>query len=214
MWYEHRLFVEAIIENPSQMRGGVVGESSGERRRASCHHPLPLLLHVLPNHPACPLLHFIHSFETAEKDDLQLAFECEGGGGGGSCIETTTVTTSSSHLYVREVVVGGSLGVTGISSGWRKKEQEKTGNDICHCPFSRCTAWASHFMGPPSRFSTPNSLLIDAHIPLKRGGVDAAGVSWSHCKLRESTISRVMCRNVTHSHVILFAQTLFWFDFF
>jgi len=26
--------------------------------------------------------------------------------------------------------------------------------------------------------------------------------------------SRIMCSNVTHSHVILFAQTLFWFDFF
>ena len=28
------------------------------------------------------------------------------------------------------------------------------------------------------------------------------------------TASRIMCRNVTRSHVILFAQTLFWFDFF
>jgi hypothetical protein len=82
----------------------------------------------------------------------QLAFGREGGGG------------------------GGSLGVTGVSGWRRKKEREKMGNDICRCPFSRRTAWASHFMGPPSRFSTSNSLLIDAHIPLKKGGADAAGV--------------------------------------
>ena len=34
---------------------------------------------------------------------------------------------------------------------------EKTGNDKCHCPFSRRTAWAFHFLGPPSGFSNPNS---------------------------------------------------------
>ena len=83
---------------------------------ASCHRTLPLLLCVLPNHPAHPLLHFLHPFETAKKDHLWLTFGCEGGGGGGSLIEAPKNTTSSSRSDAREVVVGGSLGVTGVSS--------------------------------------------------------------------------------------------------
>jgi hypothetical protein len=55
--------------------------------------------------------------ETPKKNYLRLTLGCEGGGGGRSRIETTTVTTSGSHLDAREVVVGGSLGVTGVSSG-------------------------------------------------------------------------------------------------
>ena len=66
-----------------------------------------------------------------KKNHLRLAFGRKGGGG------------------------GGSLGITGVSGGRRKNEWEKTGNDICRCPFSQRTAWASHFLGPPSRFSTP-----------------------------------------------------------
>ena len=68
-----------------------------------------------------------------KKNHLRLAFGREGGGS------------------------GRSLGLTGVSSGRRKNEWEKTGNDICHCPFLRCTVWA-HFLGPPSHSSTPNSL--------------------------------------------------------
>ena len=65
-----------------------------------------------------------------EKNHLWLAFGCKGGGG------------------------GGSLGVTGVSGGRRKSEWEKMGNDICRCLFSQRTGWASHFLGPPSHFST------------------------------------------------------------
>jgi len=106
MWYEHYLFVEAIIENPSQMRGGVIGESSGEQRRANYHRPLPLLLRVLPNHPACLLLYFLHPFgeprRSTEKHHLQLTFRCEGGGGG-SRVETPKKTTSGLRLDTREM---------------------------------------------------------------------------------------------------------------
>ena len=66
-----------------------------------------------------------------QKNHLRLTFGRKGGGG------------------------GGSLGITGVSGGRRKNEWEKTGTDICRCPFSQRTAWASHFLGPPSHFSTP-----------------------------------------------------------
>ena len=60
---------------------------------------------LCPIHLACPLLNFLHSFKTTEKDHLWLAFGCEDGGGGGSHVETPKNTTSSSHLDAREVVV-------------------------------------------------------------------------------------------------------------
>ena len=46
-------------------------------------------------------------------------------------------------------------------------------------PVFVCTAWASHFLGPPLRFSISNSSserLGATHIPLKWGGVDVAGM--------------------------------------
>ena len=94
-----------------------------------------------------------------EDNHLRLAFGREEGGGGGGCVERT----KKNHLrlaFGREGGgSGGSLGVTGVSGGRKKNEWEKTGNDKCRCPFSRRTAWASHFLGPPSRFFTPNSLV-------------------------------------------------------
>ena len=78
-----------------------------------------------------------------KKNHLRLAFGRKGGGG------------------------GGSLGITGVSGGRRKNEWEKTGNDICRCPFSRCTsAWASHFLGPPLTFLHPSTpSLVDYELP-------------------------------------------------
>jgi len=141
VWYDRRPFAEAIVENPSQMRGGVVDKSSGERRRAIRRCPLPLLSRVPPNYPARPLLYFPHSFrwllplltifavvdswvvmmcgsggrclEIAEKDHLRLAFGREGGGGGYR-VETPILTTSGSRLDAREVVV------VGVASKGRK----------------------------------------------------------------------------------------------
>ena len=94
------------------------------------------------------------------KNHLRLAFGCKGGGGCGGCAEAETKITSDSHLDAREaaVVVDTSkprkkktpstriwmrgrwwhwqCGVTDVSSGLRKKEWEKTGNDESRCPFS------------------------------------------------------------------------------
>ena len=72
-----------------------------------------------------------------KKNHLRLAFGRKGGGG------------------------GGSLGITGVSGGRRKNEWEKTGNDICRCPFSqRTSAWASHFLAPPPHISPPLNSLV------------------------------------------------------
>ena len=84
-----------------------------------------------------------------KKNHLQLAFGCEGGGS------------------------GRSLGLTGVSSGPRKNEWEKraTTNVVaCFCDaLFGPTSWVPPRIPPP-----PTPLLVDAHIPLKRGGVDAA----------------------------------------
>ena len=103
MWYERRPFNEAIVENPSQMRGGGV-DKSGERRRASCRRPLLLLLpRVLRARPLLSIFTIIDSRavmmwwrrqtprevvvvgdgRNAENNHLRLAFGREGGGGGG-----------------------------------------------------------------------------------------------------------------------------------
>ena len=102
MWYERRPFDEAIVENPSQMRGGGV-DKSGERRRANRRRPLLLLLpRVLPARLLLSIFTVIDSRvvmmwrrqtprevvvvgdgRNAENNHLRLAFGCEGGGGGG-----------------------------------------------------------------------------------------------------------------------------------
>ena len=78
-------------------------------------------------------------------------------------------------LGAREMVVGpGGDGAGGGGGGykrcqWRVEEGwEKTGNDICRCPFSWHTVWASHLLGPFMCFSIPHSFterLWATHIP-------------------------------------------------
>ena len=84
------------------------------------------------------------------------------------------------HCIVITVVATWGMGLMGISGRWGQKEGEMKTNHNLRCgSFLRCTAWASHFLGPPSHFSIPNSSVDQlgaAHIPLKRGGVGAARI--------------------------------------
>jgi len=93
--------------------------------------------------------------ETTEKNHLWLKLGCEGGGGGVRVVKTALQfafgckgsgskgrrieTTKKNHLRLAFESEGGGCGsilcVTGISSKLRKKEWEKMGNNICHCPF-------------------------------------------------------------------------------
>ena len=88
VWYERRLFVETMRENPSQMGGGLVMRALGNDDKQVVVAPCPS--------SSLMSLGGGSRVETAEKNHLRLAFGREGGDGGGRRVETPKITTSGS----------------------------------------------------------------------------------------------------------------------
>jgi len=80
-------------------------------------------------------------------------------------------------LRSSSVSLFGALASGTESAGLKNRGKGKTNHNFHHGSLCGHTGWASHSLGPPSCFSLPHSSIEPAetaHIPLERGGADAA----------------------------------------